>query len=452
MPLSSRAGSQEPDKATAASRQRSVESACTTATYADEGEAISELGEDGSNSIREDYVEITSQAGSDSKDSAGAASNDPAPADAKGAEKLFRATALRGGVAPETVDKLLADGLTADTIVKLSFLDIRSVGVTLGEAVKVKHAFAKARQEREEQRLDHARLATLRDLGILLSFDDVDMAAAVKLGSGNFGTALLVERRAPAPNAPKRKLVVKVPHHRGVTKSDWREIRASLRVRYHRNLLQLVGLLYHKSRICLVSPYCERGSIDTLHDRIKLHENPLLCRAAAQLAAAVRHLHESDPVFVHRDIRCANILLDANGDVQLGDWGLARDLKGTDVPHKMSSGTALPWPWSAPEALIDRVYEVSSDVYMVGVALWEIMTRGADPYDYKNLPYSLNIKQFARKVQEGSLKLEFPTGGDAKISKIAKACLAGESKKRPSVAWVHESLDKLRGRVVDNKQ
>ena len=53
-------------------------------------------------------------------------------------------------MAPETVDKLLADGLTADTIVKLSFLDIRSVGVTLGEAVKVKHAFAKARQEREE--------------------------------------------------------------------------------------------------------------------------------------------------------------------------------------------------------------------------------------------------------------------------------------------------------------
>ena len=59
-----------------------------------------------------------------------------------------------------------------------------------------------------------------------------------------------------------------------------------------------------------------------------MHRLPRLARLLHDIASGMLHLHSQQPSpIIHRDIRCANILLHADGHAVLGDWGLSRSVK-----------------------------------------------------------------------------------------------------------------------------
>ena len=129
---------------------------------------------------------------------------------------------------------------------------------------------------------------------------------------------------------------------------------------------------------------------------------PRLARLLLDIASGMLHLHSQKPdPIIHRDIRCANILLHKDGHAVLGDWGLSRSVSegGGDEKEEQgnsqgkkkkeagerkanddlsssnrsgyvpSAGSMTPWPWTAPEALLCGVFSPSSDVYMFGVSM-----------------------------------------------------------------------------------
>ncbi|KAL1546077.1 non-specific serine/threonine protein kinase [Salvia divinorum] len=123
----------------------------------------------------------------------------------------------------------------------------------------------------------------------------------------------------------------------------------------------------------IVTDYMPNG---TLHHLLHLSAAPPLCprrlEIALQLAAALCHLHESNPSIVHRDVKSANILFDAEWNARLADFGLAARLcDDDDVDSKLPAGTIgyIDPSYTAPGMLTAKI-----DVFSYGVVLLELVS------------------------------------------------------------------------------
>ena len=128
------------------------------------------------------------------------------------------------------------------------------------------------------------------------------------------------------------------------------------------------------------SPYMamELASGGTLKDRIR-SVGPLPPREAAsvalQVAEALGAAHAAG--IVHRDVKPENVLLTENGDVKVGDFGIARATEATAMTHtSMILGTA---PYLSPEQARGEPVGPFSDLYSLGVVLYESLT-GRTPF------------------------------------------------------------------------
>ena len=117
-----------------------------------------------------------------------------------------------------------------------------------------------------------------------------------------------------------------------------------------------------------ITDYC-RTHLHTVHERLHL-----LQQVAAALAHAHRHL------VVHRDIKPSNILVDAQGQAKLLDFGIAKLLD--EAPGPGITGTAigpLTPEYAAPEQLRPGAISVATDVYQFGALCFRVLC-GRAPY------------------------------------------------------------------------
>ncbi|KAG7969660.1 hypothetical protein I3843_07G042500 [Carya illinoinensis] len=149
------------------------------------------------------------------------------------------------------------------------------------------------------------------------------------------------------------------------------EVRIISRLR-HRNLVQVIGWCHEQGEFLLVYEYMPNGSLDSHLFRGKLMLTwPVRHKIALGLASALLYLHEEwEQRVVHRDIKSSNIMLDANFNAKLGDFGLARL-----VDHELGSQTTVlagTMGYLAPECVTTGKASKESDVYSFGVVSLEI--------------------------------------------------------------------------------
>lgn len=108
---------------------------------------------------------------------------------------------------------------------------------------------------------------------------------------------------------------------------------------------------------------------DSLTGRTVTQYHRAVARVGVQVASALEHAHRKG--ILHRDIKPSNLLLDAQGNVWVTDFGLARFEEGGDASQTRDAGGTL--RYMAPERF-DGHSDRRSDVYALGATLYEMLT------------------------------------------------------------------------------
>ncbi|XP_044490407.1 mitogen-activated protein kinase kinase kinase 1-like isoform X2 [Mangifera indica] len=109
----------------------------------------------------------------------------------------------------------------------------------------------------------------------------------------------------------------------------------------HENIVQYLGTDKDDKMLYIFLELVTKGSLAKLYQKYHLRDSQVSAYTR-QILSGLKYLHDQN--VVHRDIKCANILVDASGSVKLADFGLAKATKMNDV--KSSKGTPF---WMAPE-------------------------------------------------------------------------------------------------------
>src|SRR5215467_13312578 len=123
-----------------------------------------------------------------------------------------------------------------------------------------------------------------------------------------------------------------------------------------------------------------------LTEYCKLHQSSLTARLHLfrSVCEAVQYAHSE--AVIHRDLKPSNILVKQDGSIRLLDFGIARQLESLDTPvNQTMTGLRLMTPaYAAPEQIRGERVGIHTDVYSLGVILFELLT-GQLPFDLNNL-------------------------------------------------------------------
>ncbi len=207
-----------------------------------------------------------------------------------------------------------------------------------------------------------------------------------EIGQGGMATVWLAAR---ADGLLDRQVALKLPHQSWGSDSfadrmaRERNILASLT---HPNIARLYDAgLGADGRPYIALEYVDGQPIDTYVNAHRLGVRECV-GLVVQVARAVAHAHAH--LVVHRDLKPSNILVDAQGQVHLLDFGIARLIDpqagvggdGANAPALTQAfGAALTPDYASPEQLRGEVLGTASDIYSLGVVAFELLA-GARPY------------------------------------------------------------------------
>jgi tRNA A-37 threonylcarbamoyl transferase component Bud32 len=161
-----------------------------------------------------------------------------------------------------------------------------------------------------------------------------------------------------------------------------KEISTMYRIRYD-HILNIFGACMEPGNYALIVEYMSLGSLyDVLRQKAVQLTWCDRWSIALQMTKGINHLHTHSKPIIHRDIKSLNVLMTRGGQdflVKIGDFGLAKIRHETSrqSSHSSSVGTL---PWKAPEILRMAKHSEASDVYALGIVLWELAT-GCEPYE-----------------------------------------------------------------------
>jgi len=159
-----------------------------------------------------------------------------------------------------------------------------------------------------------------------------------------------------------------------------------------RTLAQLnhpsIARLYDADSLADGTPYFVMEYVDglPLTEYCARHESSIERRLQLfrQVCEAVQYAHSN--AVIHRDLKPSNILVKPDGTIRLLDFGIAKQIESLDVPAQQTmTGLRLMTPaYAAPEQIRGQRLGIQSDVYSLGVILYELLA-GQPPFDLSNL-------------------------------------------------------------------
>jgi serine/threonine protein kinase len=154
-------------------------------------------------------------------------------------------------------------------------------------------------------------------------------------------------------------------------------------------------------------------------------------RWLTQLLDALSYLHTHEPRVIHRDLKLDNIMLSPEGQVWLGDYGLARYAKSSDNSNSREKNTQFTKmigtpAFMAPELFEEENYSYKVDVYAFGMTMVELLS-GRPPFR----DCGHRLLTLVNKLQAGEIPDEIHMIRSVLARNMIKWCIHKDSKMRP---------------------
>ncbi|KAJ6807386.1 lysM domain receptor-like kinase 3 [Iris pallida] len=280
-----------------------------------------------------------------------------------------------------------------------------------------------------------------------------DFSMANKIGEGGFGAVYYAELRGERAAIKKMDMQAS------------REFLAELKVLthvHHLNLVRLIGYCTERS-LFVVYEFIDNGN---LSQHLRGSDwDPLEWSSRVQIALdsarGLEYIHEHTvPVYIHRDIKSANILIDKKFRAKVADFGLTKltQAGGMTQPTRLV-GT---FGYMSPEYAQYGDVSPKIDVYAFGVVLFELISAKEAIIKEESVPESTGLvalfegalnqtdpKESVRKLVDPRLGENFPIDSVHKLALLAKACTQENPQLRPSMRSIVVALMTLSSTTED---
>uniref|UniRef100_A0A668AZL5 receptor protein-tyrosine kinase n=1 Tax=Myripristis murdjan TaxID=586833 RepID=A0A668AZL5_9TELE len=234
-----------------------------------------------------------------------------------------------------------------------------------------------------------------------------------ELGEGAFGKVFLAECYNLSPDQDKILVAVKTLKEASENaRKDFHREAELLTNLQHEHIVTFYGVCVESDPLIMVFEYMKHGDLN---------------KFLSQRRWSVMHLPVLHTLFSNR-----NCLVGENLLVKIGDFGMSRDVYSTDY-YRVGGHTMLPIRWMPPESIMYRKFTTESDVWSLGVVLWEIFTYGKQPW------YQLSNNEVIECITQGRV-LQRPRTCPKEVYDLMLGCWQREPHMRLNIKEIHGLL------------
>ena len=258
------------------------------------------------------------------------------------------------------------------------------------------------------------------------------------IGKGGFATVYNITKKKTNVTYAMKKIKIN-----NLTSYEKNNIINEIKFLYYSTSNYTIQLKYafiYFNELCLVTEYAENGDIFKLiKEKQRLHSKfseETIWKYFIQLCIAIQYLHNNN--IIHRDIKSANIFIDKNDNIKLGDFGIIKIFE----PYNKNTYTHIGTPlYMSPEIYSNKRYNYKVDIWALGCVLYELIT----------LKYAFNannLQLLKYKIMNGRMDIINSTYS-AKLKNIVHKLLNVIPDNRPSINEI-VNIDHIKKYIAQN--
>ena len=218
-----------------------------------------------------------------------------------------------------------------------------------------------------------------------------------RIGKGSFSTIYLGYDKYNT----KKKVAIKkmiVENISKLNKQIKREIELHEKIN-HRNIIKIHNVIYdntiYNQNVYIILEYCKVGDFYTFQKKRPIREY-FIKKYVNDMTEGLQYLFNKK--IMHRDLKTKNLLVSDCGDIKIADFGFAKIFNDEHLNPDLKQTYCGSPLYMAPEILYYQKYDNKSDLWSVGIIIYEMIT-GNPPYHVKN------FYQLMKELEKGEIKL-----------------------------------------------